>query len=60
MALFKSILDEEKSLPKDQAYKDLVALIHFLLRKFFKAVEEDSFLVVEVRASIPYPTLASD
>lgn len=48
MDLFKSILADQKSLPKGQPYKDLVDLINFLLRKFFKAVEEDSFLVVEV------------
>lgn len=46
--LFRSIMAEEKSLPKEQPYKDLVALINFILRKFFKAVEEDSFLIVEV------------
>ncbi|KAH9947733.1 timeless protein-domain-containing protein [Amylocystis lapponica] len=45
--LFKSILADAKSLPRDQPYKDLVALINYILRKFFKAVEEDSFLVVE-------------
>ena len=38
---------EEKTLPREQPYKDLTALINFVLRKFFKAVEEDSFLVVE-------------
>ncbi|KAI0357683.1 timeless-domain-containing protein [Trametes cingulata] len=45
--LFKQILAEERSLPKEQPYKDLVALINYILRKFFKAVAEDSFLVVE-------------
>ncbi|PCH36853.1 timeless-domain-containing protein [Wolfiporia cocos MD-104 SS10] len=45
--LFKSILSAEKSLPRDQAYEDLIALINFLLRRFFKAVEDDSFLIVE-------------
>lgn len=49
MYLFKKIMAEEKTLPREQPYKDLVALINFLLRKFFKAVEEDSFLIVEVR-----------
>lgn len=34
-------------MPRSQPYKDLVALIHYLLRQFFKAVAEDSFLVVE-------------
>ncbi|EKM57133.1 uncharacterized protein PHACADRAFT_142335 [Phanerochaete carnosa HHB-10118-sp] len=47
LELFKSILDEEKSLPREQPYKDLVVLIHYILRQFFKTVEEDSFLVVE-------------
>ena len=49
MYLFKQIMAEERTLPREQPYKDLVALINFLLRKFFKSVEEDSFLVVEVR-----------
>ena len=52
--LFKKIMAEEKSLPKDQPYKDLVALIKFLLRQFFKAVEKDSFLVVEVSRRLIY------
>ncbi|KAI0634374.1 timeless-domain-containing protein [Trametes polyzona] len=47
MYLFKQIMAEEKSLPKDQPYKDLTALISYILRKFFKAVAEDSFLIVE-------------
>ncbi|KAI0672215.1 timeless-domain-containing protein [Trametes maxima] len=47
MHLFKQIMAEERSLPKEQPYKDLVALISYILRKFFKAVAEDSFLVVE-------------
>ncbi|TFY67030.1 hypothetical protein EVJ58_g1892 [Rhodofomes roseus] len=45
--LFKTILADEKSLPKDQPYKDLVNLIKYILRQFFKAVEEESFLVVQ-------------
>lgn len=48
LLLFKSILSEEKSLPQERPYKDLVNLINFLLRKFFKAVAEDSFIIVEV------------
>ena len=54
MYLFKKIMAEEKTLPREQPYKDLLALINFLLRKFFKAVEEDSFLIVEVRPSALY------
>ncbi len=52
--LFKTILAEEKSLPREQAYKDLVALINYILRKFFKEAAEDPFILVEVRFfSIP-------
>ncbi|OJT12212.1 Topoisomerase 1-associated factor 1 [Trametes pubescens] len=47
MYLFKQIMADEKSLPKDQPYKDLTALITFILRKFFKAIAEDSFVIVE-------------
>ncbi|EIN14680.1 timeless-domain-containing protein [Punctularia strigosozonata HHB-11173 SS5] len=45
--LFKSILANQKSLPKEQSYKDLLSLINYVLRKFFKAVEEEPFLVIE-------------
>ena len=48
--LFRSILDENKKklLPKDAPYQDLLKLINFILRKFFKAAQEDQFLLVEV------------
>ena len=49
LALFKSILDHKQYLPREQSYKDLVNLIQFLLRQFFKAVEDDSFIIVHVR-----------
>ncbi|EMD36798.1 hypothetical protein CERSUDRAFT_105876 [Gelatoporia subvermispora B] len=45
--LFKKILSEQRSLPKDQSSKDLINLITYILRQFFKAVAEDSFLIVE-------------
>jgi replication fork protection complex subunit Tof1/Swi1 len=45
--LFKGILADAKSLPKDQSYKDLLSLVNFILRKFFKAVEQEPFLLVE-------------
>jgi hypothetical protein len=48
--LFKTILDDQKSLPRDQPHKDLVSLINFVLRKFFKALIEEPFLAVEVHA----------
>ncbi|KAG6865098.1 hypothetical protein C0991_005153 [Blastosporella zonata] len=49
--LFKAILADQKSFPRDQPYKDLVNLITFILRQFFKALAEDSFLAVERRIS---------
>ncbi|KAG6380363.1 timeless protein-domain-containing protein [Boletus reticuloceps] len=47
LQLFKSILDDQRSLPKDTSYKDLVQLITFISRKFFKAVKEEPFLMIE-------------
>jgi replication fork protection complex subunit Tof1/Swi1 len=47
MQLFKSILDDQRSLPKDQPYVDLIRLITFVLRKFFRSVEEEPFLMIE-------------
>ena len=49
MDLFKTILADQKSFPREQPYKDLVNLINFILRQFFKALEADSFLAIEVR-----------
>jgi replication fork protection complex subunit Tof1/Swi1 len=48
LELFKTILADERSLPKDKPYKDLISLINFILRQFFKALAEDPFLAVEV------------
>ncbi|TFK32404.1 timeless protein-domain-containing protein [Crucibulum laeve] len=45
--LFKTILDNQKSFPREQPYKDLVNLINFILRKFFKALAEEPFLAIE-------------
>ncbi|KDQ07544.1 hypothetical protein BOTBODRAFT_192367 [Botryobasidium botryosum FD-172 SS1] len=47
LELFNQILKEQKSLPKETPYRDLIQLINFLLRKFFKAVAETPFLIVE-------------
>jgi hypothetical protein len=46
---FKILLAEEKTFPVEQPYKDLMSLIKFILRQFFKALEKDRFLAVEVR-----------
>ncbi|KAI0027442.1 hypothetical protein K488DRAFT_90853 [Vararia minispora EC-137] len=40
-------LADRASLPREQAYADLVHLIKYILRQFFKAVEEDSMVHVE-------------
>ncbi|KAF5391610.1 hypothetical protein D9757_002428 [Collybiopsis confluens] len=45
--LFKSILADRKSFPQDQPHKDLVSLINYILRQFFKAIEANPFLAVE-------------
>ena len=49
--LFKTILADQKSLPREQPYKDLINLINYILRQFFKALAEDSFLAVEVKTN---------
>ncbi|KZW03785.1 timeless-domain-containing protein [Exidia glandulosa HHB12029] len=49
LSLFKGILKEheQKMLPTDQPHVELLNLIKYVLRQFFKAVEKDPFLVVE-------------
>ncbi|KAK8843979.1 hypothetical protein IAR55_006771 [Kwoniella newhampshirensis] len=49
--LFRRILDEQHSLPKADPSKDLLQLISFILRKFFKRVADDPFLIVEALGS---------
>ncbi|KAJ7582904.1 timeless protein-domain-containing protein [Mycena floridula] len=44
---FKLLLSDQKSFPREQPYKDLVNLINFVLRQFFKALAEEPFLAVE-------------
>jgi replication fork protection complex subunit Tof1/Swi1 len=45
--LFQTILTHQLSLPKDPSSKDLLTLINFILRKFFKRAQEEPFLIVE-------------
>lgn len=47
MYLFRKILDEQHTLPKTEQTKDLLQLINFVLRKFFKKVEDDPFVIVQ-------------
>lgn len=49
--LFQQILEAQASLPKGDSTRDLNQLITFVLRKFFKRVKEDPFLIVEALAS---------
>ena len=41
-------------LPTDQPYKDLVALITYILKKLFKAVAEEPLTIVEVSSVLPF------
>lgn len=50
--LFKGILAKQPTFPKEQPYKDLTALINYILRQFFKAVDKEPFLIVEVRLGL--------
>ena len=45
--LFRHILDDQPTLARDDVTKDLVSLITFVLRKFFKQVAEKPLLIVE-------------
>ncbi|EIW66064.1 hypothetical protein TREMEDRAFT_65909 [Tremella mesenterica DSM 1558] len=47
LLLFQRILDQQQSLPKHESSTDLIHLIKFILRKFFKKVKEDPFVIVE-------------
>jgi hypothetical protein len=48
-------LAAQKTFPRDQPHRDLVSLVNYILRKFFKALEEEPFLAVEVRLFAPCP-----
>lgn len=45
--VFKQLLDDQRSLPAHQSSEDAVALVNYILRKFFKAMEQDPFIAVE-------------
>ncbi|KAH8930022.1 hypothetical protein BT69DRAFT_1275789 [Atractiella rhizophila] len=44
---FHMILENQRRLPKTQPYQDLIKLIHFVLKKFFRTVETNPFAVAE-------------
>ncbi|WVQ81137.1 hypothetical protein IAT38_003259 [Cryptococcus sp. DSM 104549] len=45
--LFQRILDDQHALPQNPASKDLITLINFILRKYFKRVSQDPFVIVQ-------------
>lgn len=45
--LFQRILDDQLSLPKGEGTQDLLQLIKFILRKFFKRLDADPFLMID-------------
>lgn len=47
--LFRQILDDRKVLPKSRPWADLVTLIQFILKEFFKAARYEPILLIEVR-----------
>ena len=49
LCLFKDIMAQQRMLPREQPYKDLISVINYILRKFFKAVGEDPLVIIEVR-----------
>ncbi|WWC91099.1 uncharacterized protein L201_006040 [Kwoniella dendrophila CBS 6074] len=51
MYLFRKILDLSHTLPKVESSKDLSQLINYVLRKFFKRITEDPFLIIEAFGS---------
>lgn len=46
--LFRHILDDKAGLPVGDGTRDLYRLIEFVLRKFFKRLEADPFVMVEI------------
>lgn len=47
LVIYKQLLDDQRSLPAHQSSKDAITLVNYILRKFFKSMEQDPFLAVE-------------
>jgi hypothetical protein len=45
--VFKRVLDDQRSLPPGQSTKDLLTCINYILRKFFKNLQQNPLLAVE-------------
>jgi len=45
--VFKRVLEDQRTLPAGQATKDLLACINYILRKFFKNLQQNPLLAIE-------------
>lgn len=48
LELFRRIIDDRAYLPKTAPYKDLSKLITYILKKFFKAAQENPLIFLEI------------
>ncbi|GMK55868.1 hypothetical protein CspeluHIS016_0209240 [Cutaneotrichosporon spelunceum] len=48
LSLFRRILDDKPRLPVGDGTRDLYRLVEFVLRKFFKRLDADPFVMVEI------------
>jgi replication fork protection complex subunit Tof1/Swi1 len=46
--LFKKVLGDAKSFPKDQAYTDAKNVLEYVVKKFVKAAKENHMVMIEV------------
>lgn len=46
--LMHKILDQRKQFPRQPAYDDLAKLIDFVIKRFFKTIKDNPFMLVEV------------
>lgn len=51
LIVFRRILDKEHALPAGPSSRDLITLITYILRKFFKHVAKEPFTLVEALSS---------
>lgn len=47
LIIYKQLLDDQRSLPAHQSSKDAITLVNYIMRKFFKSMEQDPFFAVE-------------
>lgn len=49
LSLFQSVLDNRKKLPRQQSYDDLIKLVEFIVKRFFKLARSNPMMLLEVR-----------